>query len=117
MNSTANISTGRVIFNISLFVFLGIAFFFLITEHQAHFFGVLPYLFLLACPFMHMFMHRGHNGHHHDVQKTLPKKNRKVFHGVINWKTRSTSITIISHFTIHYKTWNTIRRLPTDFGC
>jgi hypothetical protein len=25
--------------------------------------GALPYLILLACPLMHLFMHRGH-GHH-----------------------------------------------------
>ena len=42
--------------------FLAIAGFFLITEHTAHFFGVLPWLFLLACPLMHLFMHGGHGG-------------------------------------------------------
>jgi hypothetical protein len=26
---------------------------------------VLPYLILLACPLMHLFMHRGHGGHQH----------------------------------------------------
>ena len=36
--------------------------FYLVTEHTAHLFGVLPYLILLACPLMHVFMHRGH-GH------------------------------------------------------
>jgi hypothetical protein len=25
----------------------------------------LPWLFLAACPLMHMFMHHGHGGHHH----------------------------------------------------
>ena len=38
--------------------------FYLLTEHRAHVFGVLPYLLLLACPLMHLFMH--HGGHHHD---------------------------------------------------
>lgn len=42
--------------------FLGVATFFLVTEHTAHFFGVLPYLLLLLCPLMHLFMHRGHHG-------------------------------------------------------
>ena len=32
-------------------------------EHSAHILGVLPYLFLLACPLMHVFMHGGHGGH------------------------------------------------------
>jgi hypothetical protein len=44
---------------------LGILAFFLITEHTAHVLGALPYLLLLACPLMHLFMHHGH-GHGHD---------------------------------------------------
>ncbi len=44
------------------FAFLGIALFFLVSEHRAHLFGILPYLLLLACPLMHLFMHHGH-GH------------------------------------------------------
>ena len=43
--------------------FLLIAGFYLLTEHTAHVFGVLPYLLLLACPLMHLFMHYGHGGH------------------------------------------------------
>jgi hypothetical protein len=27
--------------------------------------GILPYLLLAACPFVHLFMHRGHGHHHH----------------------------------------------------
>jgi Protein of unknown function (DUF2933) len=46
-----------------LFAFFAIAAFFLITEHRAHLFGILPYLLLLACPLLHLFMHRGHGGH------------------------------------------------------
>ena len=46
-----------------LWAFLGIAAFFLITEHTAHFLGALPWLLLLACPFLHMFGHGGHGGH------------------------------------------------------
>lgn len=40
---------------------------YLATEHTAHLLGVLPYFFVLACPLMHMFMHRGHGhgGHRH----------------------------------------------------
>ena len=30
------------------------------NEHHAHILGALPYLFLLACPFMHLFMHHDH---------------------------------------------------------
>ena len=50
---------------LALLVFGAIAAFFLITEHQAHLWGWLPYLLLLACPLMHMFMHGGHGGHEH----------------------------------------------------
>ncbi|MFA7281239.1 MAG: DUF2933 domain-containing protein [Sterolibacterium sp.] len=43
-------------------IFTSIAGFYLWTEHRAHLLGVLPYLLLLACPLMHMFMHHGHHG-------------------------------------------------------
>lgn len=48
---------------IALLVFLGIAAFFLVTEHLAHLIPVLPWLLLLACPLMHLFMHGGHGEH------------------------------------------------------
>ena len=44
--------------------FLIVAGFFLLTEHTAHVLGVLPYLLILACPLMHLFMHHGHHGGH-----------------------------------------------------
>jgi hypothetical protein len=40
----------------------GIALFFLWEEHEAHILGALPWLLFLACPLIHLFMHRGH-GH------------------------------------------------------
>lgn len=49
---------GRWIF----WIFVIIAALFLISEHRAHVLGALPYLVILACPLLHMFMHRGH-GH------------------------------------------------------
>lgn len=52
-------SRGKIV----LVVFLAIAAFFLFTEHRAHLFGFLPFLLVLACPLMHMFMHGGHGGH------------------------------------------------------
>lgn len=48
---------------IGLLVMGAIATYFLLSEHRAHFFGALPYLLLLACPLMHVFMHGGHSGH------------------------------------------------------
>ena len=49
---------------LGLGVFLAIALFFLWEEHRAHLLGALPWLLLLACPLMHMLMHRRHGGHH-----------------------------------------------------
>ena len=48
---------------LALIGFLLIAGFFLVTEHTAHVFGVLPYALLLLCPLLHLFMHGGHGGH------------------------------------------------------
>jgi hypothetical protein len=48
---------------IALCVFLAVAAFYLFTEHTAHTFGALPYLLILLCPIMHLFMHGGHGGH------------------------------------------------------
>lgn len=40
--------------------------YFLLTEHFTHVLQAIPYLVLLACPLMHVFMHRGHGrGHSH----------------------------------------------------
>lgn len=65
--------------------FFAIAGFFLLTEHRAHVLGLLPFLLLLACPLLHLFHHRGHDGNgghcgptesrhdknkHHDTQST-----------------------------------------------
>ena len=48
---------------LGLCLFLAIATFFLWEEHQAHILGVLPYVLLLLCPLIHLFMHRGHGSH------------------------------------------------------
>jgi hypothetical protein len=49
---------------IGLLVFGLIALFLMLSEHRAHFLGVLPYLLLFSCPLMHLFMHHGHaHGH------------------------------------------------------
>ena len=51
---------------VGLLVFGAVAAYFLLSEHRAHFIGALPYLLLLACPMMHLFMHHGHGGHGKD---------------------------------------------------
>jgi hypothetical protein len=60
--------------------FAAVAVFFLVTEHTAHVFGFLPWLLVLACPLMHIFMHRGHGHgrHRHDrgePQEPGPRDN------------------------------------------
>lgn len=42
---------------------LGVAGYFLWTEHQAHVIDALPWLLLGGCMLMHLFMHGGHGGH------------------------------------------------------
>lgn len=42
---------------------IGAATYFLLIEHRQHVWQYLPFLILLACPFMHIFMHGGHGGH------------------------------------------------------
>lgn len=60
--------------------FLVIAGYFLVMEHKAHLDGVLtylPYLLLLACPLMHLFMHHDHGRHgEHPSQKDNPGEKK-----------------------------------------
>lgn len=48
--------------------------YFLLTEHRAHVIQFLPYAFLLACPLMHLFMHKGHNHRHHQHENNKETK-------------------------------------------
>ncbi len=49
--------------NIAFVIFLVIGGYFLWTEHRAHVIEFLPWVLLLACLGMHMFMHGGHGSH------------------------------------------------------
>ena len=42
---------------------LGIAGIYLLSEHWTHAVAYLPWLLLLACPLLHVFMPGGHGGH------------------------------------------------------
>jgi hypothetical protein len=56
---SGNTQIGRLAF----WGFALVAGYFLLTEHRAHLFNVLPYLLLAACPLMHFFHHGGHGQH------------------------------------------------------
>jgi hypothetical protein len=61
--------SGKKTISRAKWVFIGfaaIAAYFLIAEHKAHLSEYLkywPFLLVLACPLMHLFMHGGHDGH------------------------------------------------------
>jgi len=60
---------------IALAVFLGVAGYFLWQEHSAHIamaIPYLPYLLILLCPLMHIFMHHGH-GHGNGTRNQPPQ--------------------------------------------
>lgn len=58
--------------NVVLILFLGVIAYFLWMEHRAHVIQALPWLFLLACPFLHLFMHHGH-GHRAGHSNHVPE--------------------------------------------
>ncbi|WP_082696066.1 DUF2933 domain-containing protein [Aquitalea pelogenes] len=57
--------------------FVAVAVFFLWTEHKAHLLGALPYLFFLACPLMHLFMHHGHSNKTEDNSSNAKDESGK----------------------------------------
>lgn len=54
--------------------FLAITAFFLILEHRAHVFGVLPYVLFLLCPVLHLLMHGRHRGTPTDHAARQPRR-------------------------------------------
>jgi hypothetical protein len=50
-------------------VLIGAALYFLLVEHGAHTLPYLPFLIILMCPLMHLFMHKGHGTHGHGDHK------------------------------------------------
>jgi hypothetical protein len=57
-------SPSRITFLLGFCAFAAIAVFFLWQEHRAHLLGALPWLLLLACPVLHLFMHHGERREH-----------------------------------------------------
>lgn len=60
---------------LTLLVAAAVGGFYLVTEHTAHLFGALPYLIILACPLMHIFMHHGHGHGGHGHPHGQPPRN------------------------------------------
>lgn len=54
---------------------LAVIAYYLLTEHRAHVIAYLPFLFLAACPLMHLFMHGGHHQHHDHKNQEEEKKS------------------------------------------
>lgn len=81
MHHSEHVQHGRGMASGTRWVFVGflaIALFFLLTEHWAHLFGILPYLLLLACPLMHLFHGHGHHGHTASEPDQAPQPPRSV---------------------------------------
>jgi Protein of unknown function (DUF2933) len=77
MNTSKQNSSGKRQ-NITLWVVLGIILYFLITEHWAHIVPFLPWLLLVGCALMHLFMHGKHDhgsGHGTDESHSHHKKD------------------------------------------
>jgi hypothetical protein len=65
--------------SIVLIGFLVIGGFYLVAEHRAHLWLVLPWLpwlLLLACPLMHVFMHHGGHGEHEEHGRDTADRGR-----------------------------------------
>lgn len=63
----------------TFFVFLGfsaIALVMLVSEHRAHFLGILPFVLLFACPLLHVFGHGHHGGGggHDEERSSAPQE-------------------------------------------
>ena len=63
---------------VAMLVVAAVGGYLLFTEHRAHVLGFLPYVLLLACPLMHVFMHRGHHhGGHSSAEGTNDERDRQ----------------------------------------
>jgi hypothetical protein len=78
MNTSQKFNIGRWLRSrtgLVFFILLAIAAFFLITEHRAHLFGILPYVLLLLALLVFLFIRRGqdekngHDGSHSEENK------------------------------------------------
>jgi len=57
--------------NLYLIIALAVIAYFIWTEHRAYMISALPYLLILLCPILHVFMHRNH--HNNDASNISHK--------------------------------------------
>jgi hypothetical protein len=72
-NRNSDVWSSRV--KVAFLVFAAIGAFLLIAEHRAHVVPFLPWLFLAACPLMHLFMHGDHGGHGGPASHDRPEES------------------------------------------
>ncbi len=60
---------------IAVLIALAVLGLYLIIVHQQHVLGALPFLIILSCPLMHLFMHKGH-GHHSETTDDKNQTNK-----------------------------------------
>ncbi len=66
MTTNHQINVGNIFRSKLIWLVIGViavGAYFLIIKHKEHVLGLLPFLFILLCPLMHVFMHRHHGGH------------------------------------------------------
>lgn len=70
---------------LALILFTVVGVLFLWTEHRAQLLEILPYLILLLCPLIHIFMHKGH-GQQYDYKghRDVHHNSYEVRHDKIN---------------------------------
>ena len=59
-------------------LFIASVSYFLLIEHREHLFEWLPFLIILLCPAMHLFMHHGHGGHSGNSNNGSVKRNASM---------------------------------------
>ena len=67
-------------------VLIGAVSYFLLMEHRQHTFQALPFLIILLCPLMHLFMHGGHGGHQHTDDEHDAYQRKQALEENAAWK-------------------------------
>lgn len=63
---------------VSFLILCGLAAAFILYWHWQHAIDALPFLVVLACPLMHLFMHHGHGSHVHHAERSKNSEKSEV---------------------------------------